>query len=362
MNPQRVCRLVLLMAGVVGLTEPRAFGALTPARLRCEYRIDPEGIDEPAPRLGWRLDAKAGARGVRQTAYQILVASSAKLLADARGDLWDTGKVSSDATRQIVYAGKPLSSRQRCWWQVRVWDEAGHESAWSAPARWSMGLVQPADWQAKWIGFDTPAPTDGEELSDEARARLQKQRWAFVPLDESKTAPLAAFVRGVLILPPEKKLARARLTLSPDQVCAITVNGKPAGEVTRWEQMRPVDLTALLRHGRKRHRPRHRAIRRLSAGGAWRGPVAVRRRQRASRADRRDMEVRNDRAGRLEPAGFCRHRLEAAARRPAAAQSVGRPAADVHVLAATGAAAAKDFHGLQAGAPRDDLQHCARRL
>jgi alpha-L-rhamnosidase len=232
------------MAGVVGFAAPRASGALTPTRLRCEYRVNPEGIGEAAPRLGWGLEAEAGARSVRQTAYRILVASSAELLTGGHGDLWDTGKVASDATQQIVYAGKTPGSRQQCWWQVRVWDEAGRESAWSAPARWSMGLMQAADWQAQWIGLDTPAPTDGTELSGEARARLRKQHWVYAPLEASKTSSLAAFVRGVLTLPPEKKLVHAGLALSPDQVCTITVNGKPAGKVTRWEQMRPVDLTA----------------------------------------------------------------------------------------------------------------------
>jgi len=257
MNPRRVGRFFLLLVGVVGLAATVAFGALTPTRLRCEYRENPAGIGETAPRLGWGLEAAADARGVRQTAYRILVASTPELLAVGRGDLWDTGKVASDATQQIVYVGKPLGSRQQCWWQVRVWDEAGRESAWSAPARWSMGLLPPASrsspdgsalasWQAQWIGLDTPAPTDGSELSDEARARLQRQPWAFVPLEVSKTAPLAAFVRGLLTLPPEKKLVRAALAFSPDQVCTVTVNGRPAGAVTRWEQMRPVDLTAAL--------------------------------------------------------------------------------------------------------------------
>ena len=244
MNPRFAVRLVLLMAGVAGFAAPAVFSALTPTHLRCEYRSDPAGIGEPAPRLGWGLDAEAGARSVRQTGYRILVASSAGILADGRGDLWDTGKIASDATQQIVYGGKPLGSRQQCWWQVRVWDEAGRESAWSRPARWSMGLMQSGDWQAQWIGFDTPAPTDGTALSDEARARLQKQRWAFAPLTESKTAPVVAFVRAMLTLPPEKTLIRAALALSPDQVCMITVNGQPAGRITRWEQMRPVDLTA----------------------------------------------------------------------------------------------------------------------
>ena len=239
----------VLLAAFAGLAAPCVYGALVPAHLRCEYRVNPEGIGEPAPRLGWELGATADARGVRQTAYRIMVASSPELLASGQGDLWDTGKVASDATQQIVYGGKPLGSRRQCWWQVSVWDEAGRESDRSAPARWSMGLLQPADWQAQWIGLDTAAPADGTELNNEARARLQKKRWAFASLDVSKTAPLMASVRGVLTLPPEKKLVRAALALTPDQVCEVTVNGKPIGEVTRWEQMRPVDITAALRSG-----------------------------------------------------------------------------------------------------------------
>jgi alpha-L-rhamnosidase len=222
---------------------------LTPARLRCEYRANPEGIGETAPRLGWELQAKPDLRGERQTGYEILVASSPRLLKSGKGDLWDTGKVASDGTQQIVYGGKTLSSREQCWWAVRVWDEDGKESDWSTPAYWSMGLLQPSDWHAQWIGLDTPAPTDGTELTDEARARLQKQRWAYAPLTVSKTGPLKAFVRGVITLPSEKKLKRAALALSPDQVCPVTVNAKAVGEITRWEQMRPVDMTAMFAPG-----------------------------------------------------------------------------------------------------------------
>jgi len=251
MQPKQIASSIffVLLAAIAVLAAPGASGALTPTHLRCEYRVNPDGIGEPAPRLGWELEATADARGVRQTAYRILVASSPELLAGGHGDLWDTGKFASDATQQIVYGGKPLNSRRQCWWQVSVWDEAGRESDWSAPARWSMGLLQPSDWEAQWIGFDTSVPTNGTELNDEARARLQKQRWAYVPLDVSKTTPLAAYVRGALTLSQEKKLVRAALVLTPDQVCAVTVNGKSVGEITRWEQMRPADVTAALGPG-----------------------------------------------------------------------------------------------------------------
>jgi len=248
-NRARTFLFFTALAAVAGPNVSRARSELTPTRPRCEYRANPEGIGEIAPRLGWELQAKPNLRGVRQTAYEILVASSPSLLKSGRGDLWDTGKVASDATQQIVYGGKPLSSREQCWWKVRVWDENGKQSDWSAPSYWSMGLLQPSDWHAQWIGFDTPAPTDGTELSDEARARLQKQRWAYAPLNVSKVAPLKAFVRGVVTVPADKKLVRAALALSPDQVCSVTVNGKAAGEITRWEQMRPVDLTAMFGTG-----------------------------------------------------------------------------------------------------------------
>jgi len=123
--------------------------ALLPADLRCEYVVNPMGVDVAHPRLFWTLESKE--RGQRQTAYQILVASSSELLARDQGDLWDTGKTVSDETIQIPYAGQPLKSSQPVFWKIRVWDADGKISAWSQPATWTMGLLSPDDWQAKWI-------------------------------------------------------------------------------------------------------------------------------------------------------------------------------------------------------------------
>ena len=113
---------------------------IAPVGLRCEYRDNPLGIDVGKPRLSWTISdvrlpaAAAGAaqsatgnqqpampRGLKQTAYQILVASGEELLAKDKGDLWDSGKVESDECNQIEYAGKPLESRMRCYWKLRVW-------------------------------------------------------------------------------------------------------------------------------------------------------------------------------------------------------------------------------------------------
>lgn len=129
---------------------------LTPIYLRCEYLDHPAGIEERAPRLTWRVESAE--RGQKQTAYRLLVASSEEKLARNSGDLWDTGKVASDQTVNISYAGQPLASRQACFWKVQVWDKDGQPAPWSAPARWSMGLLQPEDWQAQWISFKDAAP------------------------------------------------------------------------------------------------------------------------------------------------------------------------------------------------------------
>ena len=131
--------------------------------LRCEYREHPLGIDERQPQLTWIVESKE--RGQKQTAYQILVASSAEHLAHNSGDLWDSGRVASDRTVNVAYAGKPLVSREQCFWKVRVWDNTG-QARWSEAATWTMGLLQPADWQADYISFRdaTPVWTNKENL------------------------------------------------------------------------------------------------------------------------------------------------------------------------------------------------------
>ena len=142
------CSLALLIAS---LTTSYAAAQVRVADLKCEQLVNPLGIDVTEPRLSWILTSPQ--RGEKQTAYRLLVASSRENLSKDIGDLWDTGKVTSDQSIHVAYAGKPLQSRMRCHWKVRVWDKDGKPSPWSEPAEWSMGLLEPADWQgAKWIG------------------------------------------------------------------------------------------------------------------------------------------------------------------------------------------------------------------
>jgi len=152
--PARLTALGIFVGSIAGLRAADTPAALTPEQPLCEYRNDPLGVDTAAPRLGWTLHAaQADARGLAQTAYHIVVASSPALLAQDKGDLWDSGRVAGDAMNQIPYGGAALASDEACWWKVEVWDQAGRKSAWSPAATWTMGVLAPDDWAgAQWIG------------------------------------------------------------------------------------------------------------------------------------------------------------------------------------------------------------------
>jgi alpha-L-rhamnosidase len=141
------------MIGARHAAEAERVGLLKPAYLRCEYRVDPLGLDVAKPRLSWIVTSDD--RAQVQTAYHVRVASSQEVLAGGQGDLWDSGEVESDETSAIVYDGQLLSSHRRCVWSVRVWDRDGRPSGWSAPASWSMGPLCAEDWTAEWIGHDS---------------------------------------------------------------------------------------------------------------------------------------------------------------------------------------------------------------
>ncbi|MCF7674446.1 MAG: glycoside hydrolase family 78 protein [Akkermansiaceae bacterium] len=144
----------ILLAAVAMLPCIPAAAASDLTNLRCEYRDNPLGTDAAKPRLSWVMEERSqrsAVRGRKQTAYQVLVASTPELLAKDQGDLWDSKKVASDQSIQVEYAGKPLESRQVCHWKVRVWLNDGQPTPWSGPAGWSMGLLKAADWQAKWV-------------------------------------------------------------------------------------------------------------------------------------------------------------------------------------------------------------------
>lgn len=135
-----------------------------------------------------------------------MAAGSEENLKQDKGDLWDSGKVMSGRSNQVVYEGRPLQSRMRCYWKVRVWDKDGKASAWSDPAMWSVGLLDPTDWQAGWIGYDAepPASYTGKEKPDPLSLDGCKWVW-FDEGQPQKVLPSARGFSGVTLKSPRTR-------------------------------------------------------------------------------------------------------------------------------------------------------------
>ncbi|MDR1722406.1 MAG: glycoside hydrolase family 78 protein [Tannerella sp.] len=124
-------------------------------KLSCENRENPLGIDTIAPRLSWKI--KSGQKGDRQTAWQVLAATSPSLLKEGKADLWDSGRIASPQSVLVHYAGDSLASGALVYWKVRVWNRDGIASKWSETAHFSVGLLKPGDWEGAYIGLPQDA-------------------------------------------------------------------------------------------------------------------------------------------------------------------------------------------------------------
>lgn len=132
--------------------------------LQCEMLNNPEGIDVLQPRLSWQIDANVN--DVKQTAYQIIVASTHENLNANTADLWDSGKVTSNESVNIIYNGKTLENRQNAFWKVKIWTNKGEIQ--SEKAFFSMGILNYADWKStRWIGYEKASP--GDSISQYSR-------------------------------------------------------------------------------------------------------------------------------------------------------------------------------------------------
>ncbi|RYZ18339.1 MAG: alpha-rhamnosidase, partial [Chitinophagaceae bacterium] len=166
---KNLLRHIILGISVVCISaNAYAYDAMSVTNLRCEMLTNPIGIDITVPRFSWQASTEE--RGMKQVAYQLIVASSKLLLEKDQGDLWNSGKISSDQSHLVGYAGKQLKSRQQCFWKVKVWANNG-EQRWSSTASFSIGLLQSSDWKAKWIGLDRAFPWDSVSMFARLSAR-----------------------------------------------------------------------------------------------------------------------------------------------------------------------------------------------
>jgi len=224
----KVCGVLVLAVGAA---------LATPVRLRCEYMQNPLGIDATAPRLSWQSDSTA--RNWKQSAYELLVASTSDRLRSGKADVWDSGKISSDASVGIAYAGPALESRKRYYWKVRVWDASGNASESGEESWWEMGLLHPEDWKAKWITWKNP----------EDKADRKDIRWIWLNGQD-----------GLAAVPKSNGNFRLHVTLSDKPRSAVIllavrgdylaqVNGHEIDRKQRWGAFDRRDITAELNAG-----------------------------------------------------------------------------------------------------------------
>ena len=144
--------------------------AQTFEKLRCEYEEKPIGLEITKPRLSWQI--KSGTRGTKQTAYQILVADNEAELKKDNGNVWNSGMVKAEQSLKIDYAGKPLESRKRYFWKVKIWNEKNKPTPYSEPEFWEMALLKKEDWSAHWIAKNG---TEGKSVELQKEFNLAKR-------------------------------------------------------------------------------------------------------------------------------------------------------------------------------------------
>jgi alpha-L-rhamnosidase len=189
---------------------PVSLGELTTEHLR-----NPIGLGVVQPRMSWKL--RSNRDGEVQTAYEIRAAASAADLAPDRPVVWDSGKVASDQSVLVPWAGPALASRARIFWRVRVWDRDGNPSVWSTPASFELGLLDPAaEWKGRWITADLPR-------YDIEQAALAGASW----INAGSASNQAVGARFVLDLPADAKVLGATLDAAADGLIILYVNGRP---------------------------------------------------------------------------------------------------------------------------------------
>ena len=223
--------------------------AIAAKQLRCEYRTNPLGIDVSGPRLSWIITSDL--RGQTQSAYRILVADSQDKLASGQADLWDTGRVEADRTIQIAYDGKPLQSRMTCYWKVQVWGRDGNRTALSEPAFWTMGLLQPSDFKAQWIGLDDHGYDPVAAAEKKIDEDFKKAQWIAHPKPNSETAPATTewHFAKVLDIPADREVRKAMCVLTGDNRVWLYVNGRESARGQDPKTAGRSDITDSVRPG-----------------------------------------------------------------------------------------------------------------
>jgi len=247
---RQVAYRVILSGLVLGsaATARSAPAFVGPVELRVDNLKTPLGIDDPTPSFSWQLHDPA--RGAKQTAYQVLVASNEQLLSQGKADIWDSGRVVSGESLNVAYKGPAIAASTRSFWRVKAWAADGKPYAESKISWWETGLVTKEPWQAKWIGYETP---------EEDAVRHATADWITSPdvaaLDAEKASEQHTAYRQTLTLP--KSVRRAVLYATGQDSVSAWINGArvltadklPAWKQMPWKKFVRADVTAKMTSG-----------------------------------------------------------------------------------------------------------------
>jgi alpha-L-rhamnosidase len=200
-----------------------------PIALKCDSLVEPLGIDSPKPLFSWQLQDKGW--GAKQSAYQILVSSRPATSGQLKANIWDSGRIASEQSIDLAYGGPALEAQRRYFWQVRVWDKDGKPYPLSDPSWWETGLLFPANWKAKWIGYE------GQELRSIREAGAIWITNAVVPNYTTRGDTHHNFR---FAFPLQKPIKRAVLYATGEDTVAAWANGiqvMHAEPLTPWKQM-----------------------------------------------------------------------------------------------------------------------------
>jgi alpha-L-rhamnosidase len=219
----------------------------SPGDLICESLETPLGIDTATPRLSWQLnDSRPGAR---QSAYQLQVATAAKLLESDKPDVWDSGRIESNQSVAVAYEGPALKPSTRYFWRVKLWDTQGAPYPASPVSWWETGLMETAWSNSQWIGSELP------ELK---AVRESKAEWISNRSDDKNSQPGNSrhdFRFSFSVSGPVKA---ARLYVTGKDTVSAWVNGTqvlepsplPPYKQTPWKKYVRQDVTSQVKQGK----------------------------------------------------------------------------------------------------------------
>jgi alpha-L-rhamnosidase len=222
------------------------FSSVKPGELKCEFKVNPTGIDEKHPRFSWLTECDS--YNSYQTAYQLIVASSFQNLLDEKIDIWDSGKIKSSQSNQILFEGTPLISNKTYFWKVRVWNETDESSAWSDQAVFSTGLFEQTDWEAKWISH-----IYNEQQETDLSFKHGTDKWIWYPIKDPADRFKVIYLHKSFKIDQLSLIESAKLLVTADEKFELFLNeilvAKSDEKIFSWARPVFVDVKEFLSEG-----------------------------------------------------------------------------------------------------------------